>query len=161
MKKSKAVVPLIFLANIIIVIGVVLAINYEPTKKEIKKKITKQIDENAGEFFEKKEDLPNIVLPGWESISISADTTNITEGIDFYNPEANKNYYYLTFELKIGEESLYKSDLVPPGKHIQKITLSRPLKAGEYEASIFMQPYKYDKTTRTNNGVVKVKLIVK
>ncbi len=161
MKKNKVVITLIILANIIIVIGIVLIANYSPTEKEVKKKVSQQIDENADDFFEKKEDTPNITLPGWGTIYISADTTNITEGIDFYNPEANKNYYYLTFELKIGNESLYKSGLVPPGKHIQKITLSRPLKAGEYEASVFMQPYKYDKTTPTNNGVVKVKLIVK
>ena len=160
-KSNKVVAFLVITANIIIVLGIVLGINYKPSAEEIKKKIKKQVDEDAGEFFEKNEEsLPNVILPGWTSISIAANTKEITSGINFYNPEKNEGYYYLTFELKIGEESLYKSDLVPPGKHIQKITLSRALEKGEYDASVVMQPYKWDQSTPTNNGVVNIKLIV-
>lgn len=160
-KSNKIVAILVIIANIVIVLGIALGINYKPSKEEIKKKIKQQVDKDAGEFFaQKEESLPNVILPGWTSITIAANTTDITSGIDFYNPEKNEGYYYLTFELKLGDEALYKSDLVPPGKHIQKITLSRSLKAGEYDASVVMQPYRWDKSTPTNNGVVNIKLIV-
>ena len=66
----------------------------------------------------------------------------------------------MKFQLKIGDEVLYESDLVSPGKHIQKIKLTRPLDVGTYDAVVFIQPYRWDKKTPTNNGVVNVKLSV-
>ena len=159
-KSNKIIIPMVIIANIIIVIGIVLSINKEPNEKEIKKRVLQQIDEDAGEFFEENNSDPNVVLPGWAAIYLPANTTEVTKGVDFYNPDKNEGYYYLTFELKIGDEVLYKSNLIPPGKHIQKITLSRPLPAGEYDATLLMQPYKYDKSTPTNNGQINVKLIV-
>ena len=88
--------------------------------------------------------------------------------VDFYNPVENEGYYYLTFELRIlddsdeGYEVIYSSQLVPSGKHIQQITLSRALEAGEYEAVVHVQPYKMDEAqTPTNNADMKTTLIVK
>ena len=129
------------------------------------------IDENAGEKAESQSNstedtAPGVAIPGWGSITIPAGETEITT-VDFYNPEANADYYYLTFELRIkddsseGYEVLYSSQLVPPGQHLQKITLTRPLEAGEYEAVIHVQPYKMDEAqTPTNNADMETKLIV-
>ena len=94
---------------------------------------------------------------------------NQTENIvvDFYNPEQNDGKYYLTFELYLTNEDgskdvLYKSDLIPPGKHIQRITLAHALEVGEYEATMHVQPYKMDGSlASTNNLDAKTKLIVK
>ena len=129
---------------------------------------TLELDPNAGEYVEpeKPEAAPGVAVPGWGSITIPVNKTEVS--VDFYNPEANKDLYYLTFELRLpddsdqGYEVLYKSALVEPGLHIQKITLAHPMEAGEYDAIIHVQPYKMDGyQTPTNNADMKTKLIVK
>ena len=164
-KSNSSLVFVIIIASLIISIGLIIGLNYSKIfgNNDVvsKEKIKQQIDEDAGEFFEKKEDdEPNIIMPGWKQITIDANTTDIT-GVDFYNPDANKGYYYLKFQLKINDEILYESNLVEAGKHIQKIKISRPLNSGIYDAIVFIQPYKMDMETPTNNGEVKIKLIVR
>jgi hypothetical protein len=109
---------------------------------------------------------PGVTIPGWGSLTIPADTTDIT--VDFYNPESNEGYYDLTFELQLpddseqGYEVLYTSGLVEPGLHIQHITLSHGLSEGTYHAVIHVQPYKQDEDhTPTNNADMETELIVK
>ena len=126
------------------------------------------IDPSAGEYVAPTkaplDTKPSVALPGWGTITIPANTIDIGVGIDFRNPEKNEGYYYLTFELRLADgESLYKSGLVEPGKHIQKIKLSRGLSAGTYEAFVIMQPYNMDAgiTPTANNGQVKITLVAK
>ena len=130
-----------------------------------------QIDTGAGEYdptagneiYETSE--PDISIPGWGEITILANKTDISS-VDFYNPEENTEYY-LTFELRQldssaqGYEVLYTSGLVEAGKHIQHITLSRALSAGEYNASVFIQPYRVSDQSPTNCAEIAVKLIAK
>lgn len=75
----------------------------------------------------------------------------------------NSNLYYMTFGLylKDDDECLYKSGLVSPGNYIQKMKISKKLKHGTYKAYVVCQPYKSDKKTKTNSGVVNIDLIVK
>ena len=85
--------------------------------------------------------------------------------VDFYNPEDNAETYYLTFELRllVGEEyeTLYTSGLVEPGKHLYRITLSRELEPGDYEAVIHVQPYRMDEERKpTNNADMRIRLYV-
>ena len=109
----------------------------------------------------------NITMPGWASITIAADTTEITRGVDFFNPDDNEGYYDMTFELFAdlggnGEYvSLYRSGLVYPGNHVQKITLNQPVSAGTYDAYVHIQPYlKGSQSTALNSGNVQLELIV-
>lgn len=104
---------------------------------------------------------PGITIPGWGSVTIAADTADVT--VDFYNPEENEGLYYLTFRLILADsgEVLYSSGLVPPGEHIRRITLSRPLAAGQYAAVIFVQPYTLEAEPKaTNNANLETVLIV-
>lgn len=129
------------------------------------------IDKNAGEYVApvvEESEVPSkgVAIPGWGSLTIPVNTNDVI--VDFMNPEANADLYYLTFELRLvddseqGYEVLYKSGLVEPGLHIQNITLSRGLEAGEYEAIIHVQPYRMnEEKTPTNNADMKTKLIVK
>lgn len=125
------------------------------------------IDQNAGDYVAPVIDStvePNVAIPGWGRITLPSGTTQITS-IDFYNPEENADLYYLTFELRLptddgGYISLYQSDAVPPGKHIQSITLSRPLERGTYDAVIHVQPYRMSDETPTNNANMKTTLVV-
>lgn len=104
---------------------------------------------------------PGITIPGWGSVTIAADTADVT--VDLYNPEENEGLYYLTFQLILADsgEVLYSSGLVPPGEHIRRITLSRPLAAGQYGAIIFVQPYTVEAEPKaTNNANMETVLIV-
>ena len=92
------------------------------------------IDPNAGDYVapELKEGEPGVAIPGWGSMTIPANT-QVLDMVDFHNPIANDGLYYLTFKFCLlnanGEisEVLWESQAVPPGKHIQKITMSRGL----------------------------------
>lgn len=159
---------------VIIIFGLLMGIFLTSGEKnnlpeEVKGGVGLEIDPNAGEYVEpEREETPSkgVAIPGWGSITIPANQKEVT--VDFMNPDANKDLYYLTFELRLldnsekGYESLYKSGLVTPGLHIQKIELSRVLQAGEYDAVVHVQPYKMDEDrTPTNNADMKTKLIVK
>ena len=117
-------------------------------------------DENAGAYQEQITIAKQgVEVPGWSSITIPANSAEVT--VDFYNPEGNEGLYYMTFELRLADgESLYQSGLVKAGQHIQKITLSRGLPAGTYDAVVHIQPYTADEAmSATNNADMKVKLI--
>ena len=129
-----------------------------------------RVDVNAGEYVTpviNQTSQPGVAIPGWGTMTIPPGTTKITS-VDFYNPEANNGTYYLTFELLIpdsgaegGYYSLYKSDLIPPGLHVQTINLTKPLSAGTYDAVIHVQPYRIADKSPTNNADMKTTLIVK
>ena len=126
-----------------------------------------QLDPNQGEYVDPNQGgtaSQGVAIPGWGKITIPVNETEVT--VDFYNPEQNKDLYYLTFELRLpdgngGYEVLYKSGLIEAGNHIQNITLSRGLAEGTYDAIIFVQPYRMDGVTPTNNAETKTQLIVK
>ena len=130
------------------------------------------IDPDAGDYVpvtgDTAEAAQGVSIPGWASLTLPANTVNAKYCVDFYNPEANAGRYYLTFELRLpddspeGYEVLYTSKLVEPGKHIQSIQLERKLQAGKYRAVVHVQPYKMDGSmTPTNNADMETELIVK
>ena len=125
------------------------------------------IDPNAGDYVapEAPEQEQGVAIPGWGSMTIPANTQVLTM-VDFYNPELNEGLYYLTFKFGLinsnGEitEVLWQSQAVPPGKHIQKITMSRGLPAGTYDAVVHVQPYRMSDETPTNSADMRTKLTV-
>ena len=123
------------------------------------------IDPNAGEYVDpthtQTQSEPNVAIPGWGSITIPANQQTVS--VDFYNPERNEGLYYLTFKLILSDtgEVLYESNAVPPGKHIQTITLTRALPRGIYDVAVHVQPYRMSDETPTNNADMKTTLIVK
>ena len=121
------------------------------------------IDSGAGDYIDptKAEAEQSVAIPGWGSITIPSNQQTVS--VDFYNPVRNEGLYYLTFKLLLADtgEVLYESNAVPPGKHIQSITLNRALPAGTYNAMIHVQPYRMSDETPTNNAELKTTLIVK
>ena len=122
--------------------------------------------ENAPSYPKDNTAEQGVAISGWEAIIIPANKQQAT--VDFYNPKENADLYYLSFELRLyndGEqdyEVLYESKLVEPGKHIDRITLSRGLERGVYEAVVHVQPYRMnEEKTLTNNADIRIKLIVK
>ena len=126
------------------------------------------IDPNAGDYVAPVAPIqePGVAIPGWGLMTIPANT-QVLDMVDFYNPEENDGWYYLTFKLCLlnanGDisETLWESQAIPPGKHIQKITMSRGLPVGTYEAVILAQPYRMSDETPTNSAHMKTTIIVK
>ena len=126
-------------------------------------------DPNAGDYKNPDDTTPqrpNVAIPGWATLTMPPNTREIT--VDFFNPDQNAGYYYMTFELRLidptkpeGYEVLYTSGYVEAGKHIQRITLSRGLEEGTYAAYIHVQPYRLEDNTPTNNANTAITLIVK
>lgn len=115
--------------------------------------------------LEEKSIPKTVAIPGWNVISIPANYNEVY--VDFYNPEANTDLYNLTFEWRLlsedGEnfEVIYKSDLIAPGEHTEKIILSRSFTEGEYDTVLFVQPYKISDNSPTNNANMNTKLVVR
>lgn len=74
--------------------------------------------------------------------------------------ESKSDCFYMTFALylKENDELLYQSGLVSPNNYIQKMEITKPLRKGSYDAYIVIQPYRSDKKTKTNQGVVNLTL---
>lgn len=111
------------------------------------------------------ESVPGPTIKGFSSLTIPADEETVA--IDLYNPVENAGLYYLTFELRLpddseqGYEVLFKTRHLAPGKHIYQVTLSHGLQAGEYETYLLVQPYRMKDVSPTNNVSARVKLTVK
>ena len=199
MEKNKKTNPLLYVIILLLLIAIAVGIflllgrgKSAPAVPSATNTVTEtaterpvlKIDESAGEYqapkTEEKPETPGVAIPGWGSITIPPRVTELTNMVDFYNPEANEGYYYLTFELLvpvqkeeddltanedenvIEYESIYASQLVPPGKHIQSVTLTHGMEPGVYDAIIHVQPYTMDDAlTPTNNADMKTKLIVR
>lgn len=124
-------------------------------------------DPNQGDYVKPETpEVGGVAIPGWGKLTIPVNTSKDIV-VDFFNPDANAEKYYLTFELRIpannaqGYEVLYKSGLIAPGKHIQKIDLTRGLPAGTYNAILHVQPYRMSDKSMTNNADLKLELVVK
>lgn len=121
------------------------------------------IDSEAGDYVKPTQSPsePGVAIPGTSSITIPANQQTVS--VDFYNPEANEGLYYLTYKLSLADtgEVLYESNAIPPGKHIQTITLTRALPKGNYAVVVHVQPYRMSDETPTNNADMKTTLIVK
>jgi len=171
-KQKKNKLPIIILCIIVSVISIIIGTKIANKPREPSSGgVSLEIDKNAGGFVapsggDNNTPSKNVAIPGWGSITIPANKTEVT--VNFRNPDENKGLYYLTFELRLlnnseqGYEVLYTSGLVEPGLYIQNITLSRGLKKGTYDAVVHVQPYRMDKNkTPTNNADMQTKLIVK
>lgn len=125
-----------------------------------------EIDENAGDWNgqtlpDKTDDAPavGIKIPGYPSISLPKDQTTVN--VALVNPEGNPCYFTFELVLKDTGESLYKSKLVPPGKAITEITMSKALSAGEYDATIKITTTSLEDGSAMNGANVETVLIVK
>ena len=125
------------------------------------------VDPNQGDYVKPETpEVGGVAIPGWGKLTVPVNTSKDIV-VDFYNPDANADKYYLVFELRIpadneqGYEVLYKSGLIAPGKHIQKIDFTRGLPAGTYNAILHVQPYRMSDKSMTNNADLKLELVVK
>lgn len=100
-----------------------------------------------------------IAIPGYPSIGLPANTKDVQ--VALLNPEGNPCYFTFEIVLKDGNESLYTSKLVPPGKAVTDITLSRELAPGDYDATIKISTSSLTDQSPMNGANVETVLIVK
>ena len=124
------------------------------------------IDENAGDWNgqtlpDKTDNAPaaGIKIPGYPSITLPKNQQTVN--VALLNPEGNPCYFTFEIVLKETGESLYKSKLVPPGKAITEITMSKALSAGQYEATIKITTTSLADGSAMNGANVETVLIVK
>ena len=101
-----------------------------------------------------------IVLPGYDKLVIPAGEKQIE--IVLPNPKGNPCYFRYTLVLQETGEILYQSKLIPPGKAVLQIELSRPLPVGDYTLLIGIDSISLaDGRTPMNGGEGKALLQVR
>ena len=122
------------------------------------------LDPNAGTWEgSKPEDKggasQGIKIPGYPSITIAADSKNVTMAL--LNPEGNPCYFKFEIVLKDTDETIFESKYVEPGKAITDVELTKPLSAGEYPAIIKISTLSLDGSSPMNGANVETVLIAK
>lgn len=84
----------------------------------------------TGERAASKEPSPTIEIPGFDSLSLKADTNK--QQVNFHNPKKNTCYFKLSL-WQDAQTKLWESKLLEPGKAIYDLTLDQPLSTGIYD----------------------------
>lgn len=99
-----------------------------------------------------------IEIAGFSSWHIPAgETENLP--ITLKNPDGNPCYFSFSIILSNGE-TIYQSDMVPPGEAIKKITINRALSAGEYAATIHIDTNALDDGRAMNKADLNLTITV-
>ena len=123
------------------------------------------LDSNASETAsndgnnEEADKPEGIRIPGYPSITVPADTTDIEMNLE--NPVGNPCYF--TFEIVLSDtgETIYKSDMVEPGKAITNVKLQHPLATGEHNAVIKISTASLTDGKTMNGANVETVLVAK
>lgn len=166
---KRTLVILLVIVLLLIAGGIALGLNWhnwfgEDEPAAVSGAFNPDLDPNAqdwtGEQLEDRSDdaVEGIKIPGYPSITLPADTEDVT--VALLNPEGNPCYF--TFELVLSDtgEVLYTSGMVAPGKVLTDITLSRPLAAGEYNATIKISTVSLEDGSAMNGANVETVLVV-
>lgn len=164
-KKSKKRLIIIIVILVIAVAGAVLYFNWgnwfgNNTTPDTNSDFV--IDPNAGDGSvptEAPQKAESIQIPGYPSITIAANTPNVTMAL--LNPEDNPCYFKFEIVLKDTDETIYESQFVPPGKTITDVTLTHGLSVGEHPATIKISTVALDQKTPLNGANVETVLIAK
>ncbi len=97
-----------------------------------------------------------IRIPGYKSMAIEADSREVS--VNLVNPEGNQCYFVISIALNETDDVIYESKLIPPGKGLYKITLTKPLAPGTYDAQIRYEAYDLVSQSRLNGAVVNFTL---
>lgn len=159
-KNKMMIAVIIVLCAIAAILVSVLFINKNRNNDD---KFTPTLDSDAGDIQDNNnsggQQGQAIRIPGYPSITIAADKENAT--MNLYNPEGNPCYF--TFEIVLSDtnETIYKSDMVEPGKAITNVKLKYGLAAGEHNAVIKISTASLTDGKAMNGANVETVLVAK
>lgn len=130
----------VLLLVLILLVGILIWLLLKPDP--IKAELPNGDEMNTSGEVNKNPD--SIAIPGYEGISLKADTKQQTVGLS--NPPQNTCYFKITLMLEDGTV-LWQSDLIEPGEISEAIKLNQPLKKGSYPNSLL----KYECFTMDDN----------
>lgn len=138
---------LLTLAALLLAVGLAVGIFY------ILNRGGTDLDPNAKNYepdFEYSEntDPDHIAIPGYEEIRMEAGTD--TAYVALWNPPANPCYF--KFQICQGDEVLYESGLIEPGKAVTEIQFDRTFQEGTYDIVINISTFSLDDPEKPMNG---------
>lgn len=80
--------------------------------------------------------------------------------IRLHNPDSNPCYFSFRIALEDTDETLYQSDMVPPGETIRQVDLTHSLDAGTYDAVVYITTNALDDGRPMNSAKLNVVLTV-
>ena len=98
----------------------------------------------------------NIKIPGYESLSFTADKTE--QSVKLTNPAENACLFRLS--LIIDGETLWTSGEIKPGETVEKLNLSRALSKGAYPAVLKYECFTLQDKTPLNGAEIKLNIEV-
>lgn len=155
------ITAIIVLCVAVAVLAAVLVIRKDKNKDN-DDKFTPTIDSDSGEIGTGSNysgGQQGIRIPGYPSITVDAGKDNVT--MNLFNPEGNPCYF--TFEIVLSDtgETIYKSDMVEPGKAITNVKLQHPLATGEHNAIIKISTASLTDGKTMNGANVETVLVAK
>jgi hypothetical protein len=99
-----------------------------------------------------------IAIPGYKSITVGAGRTNVQ--VNFQNPEGNPCYFRISLRLDDGTV-LYQSKMIRPGMALYDIALTKPLRTGEYGATVRYETFSLSDLSPMNGADVRITLIAR
>lgn len=80
--------------------------------------------------------------------------------INLKNPDGNPCYFSFSIVLADTNETIYQSDMVPPGESIKKISITHELSPGEYPAYINISTYALEDGNPMNSATLNLNITV-
>lgn len=158
-KKIPILLPLFISLLLFLGIGIWQALPNTPSIPEAIEEWIPDIQDNLGKQNEKeKSEIGSIEVKGFSKWHVPAgQKDNLTIALE--NPASNRCYFTFTMTLDDTNEVLYQSKMVPPGEGIYQITLSKPLEAGEYNATVFIKTNEVETGAEMNSCEIKTVII--
>lgn len=154
MKKKSLIVSILFVT--LIVGGFLVYRNLQQEKPLLAD--VESAEEWTGERAVSREPSPTIEIPGFDQISLKADTKE--QQVNFHNPKKNTCYFKLSL-WKDAQTKLWESKLLEPGKAIYDLTLDQPLTTGTYDqAFLKYECFSLEKQEPLNGSEIKLTLNV-
>lgn len=159
-KNKIMITAIIVLCAVVAVLVTVLVTKKDKNNND--DKFTPNIDSDAGEIGTVSNysgGQQGIRIPGYPSITVDAGKENVT--MNLFNPDGNPCYF--TFEIVLSDtgETIYKSDMVEPGKAITNVKLQHALSAGEHNAVIKISTASLTDGKSMNGANVETVLVAK
>ncbi|MEZ3496308.1 MAG: hypothetical protein K1V97_01915 [Lachnospiraceae bacterium] len=119
------------------------------------------VDQHIGESVTdtEKSTVPQIKIAGFSSWHVPVgQTENIP--IALKNPEGNPCYFSFSIVLADTNETIYQSDMVPPGEAIRRISITKSLSSGTYPARILIRTNELETGKEMNSANLNLTITV-